>query len=97
MTSQHYTPIGLSLSYSQLMNGIIMENEWLFKELNLLTYNNNVHIRDGILTTVKFSSRIAGLMLLKITLLLAYVYLLLYTTYQKRGSINNNTKLDRDQ
>ena len=74
-----------------------MEQERLFKVINLLTYNNNVHIGDGILTTVKFSSRIARLLLLKIALLLAYVYLLFYTTYQKRGSININTKLDRDQ
>ena len=74
-----------------------MAMEQLFKVVNLLTYNNNVHIGDGILTAVKFFSRIAGLMLLKITLLLAYFYLLFYTTYQKRGSINNSTKLYRDQ
>ena len=74
-----------------------MEKERLFKVVNLLTYNNNVHIGDGILTTVKFFSTIAAIMLLKITLLLAYVYLLFYIAYQKRGSISNNTKLDRDQ
>ena len=74
-----------------------MAKKWLFKPVNLLTYNNNVHIGDGILTAVKFFSRIEGLMLLKITVLLAYVYLLFYTTYQKGGIINNNTKLDRDQ
>ena len=79
------------------MDGIIMAKERLFKPVNLLTYNNTVHIGDGILTAVKFFSRIEGLMLLQIKLLLAYVYLLFYTTYQKRGSINNKTKLDRDQ
>ena len=72
------------------MDGIIMAKKRLFKPVNLLTYNNNVHIGDGILIAVKIFSRIEGLMLLKITVLLAYVYLLLYKTYQKGGSINNN-------
>ena len=58
-----------------------MAKEILFKPDNLLTYNNNIHIGDGILTAVKFFSRIEGLMLLKITLLLEYVYLLFYTKY----------------
>ena len=58
-----------------------MEKERLFKAVNLLNYNNNIHIGDGILTAVKLFSRIEGLMLLKITLLLAYVYLLFYRSY----------------